>query len=238
VRTYRCIKWDPLCGRLPKALTSLDLTVIEGVLQLFADWGTTALLAPRSSNGTSGAAASEYKWCQVLGPGLCGYMHACDPNVVLVATPENSKELDAACHFRLRLVTTKPISKGQVLTCHYGGYAGLPSHAFGKACGDAIGEELEDEQQAAEELLQTLAGLSVRSVDRDTVHKGAGICSIGAKDEADFRVALCKLASWVTGDHWVSNACRAVLLSHGACVQLHSAVALSRLLIRLPCARC
>ena len=211
--TCRCIKWDPLCGRLPKALTDLDLTVIEGVLQLFADWGTTAL---RSSSDKIGAAASEYEWCQVLGPGLCGYMHACDPNVLVIATPENAKEPDAAHPCRLRLVTTKPISKGEVFTCHYGGYSGLPAQAFGKACGDAIGEELEDEQMAAGELLQMLTMPTV-SVRRGTGHLTAGIRSMDAEEQAAFRAVLCKLISWVTGDHWVSNVCRVVLLSHGAC---------------------
>jgi hypothetical protein len=216
-----------LCGRLPKALTDLDLTVIEGVLQLFADWGTTAMLPHRDTEGhreghrETPRPPGEYNWCQVLGPGLCGYMHACDPNVLLIATPHEAKEsLSARDSIGLKLVTTRAIAKGDILTCQYGGYTGLPAHAFAQGCGDAIGEELADEQQAAAELLEMLAATSERQKererergrDRDSAHRDQGMT---AEEEAYLRAVLCKVIGRLTGGHWLSNACRTVLLGHG-----------------------
>ena len=72
-----CVKWDPLCP-VPKALEELDLTVIEGVLQLFVEYGT--VLLPLAG------VQWPHDWQQVLGPGLAGVRHRSDPNVMLIPT--------------------------------------------------------------------------------------------------------------------------------------------------------
>ena len=193
----RCIKWDPLCGPLPKALTDLDLSVIEGLLHLFAESGTTLL--PQC------CAVDE--WCQVLGPGLCGIRHACDPNIVLLASPQPDLESP-----RIRLVTAKAIAKGEVLSCHYGGYAGLPSQAFARGCGESIGEDLEDERQAARGLAALITDTEAGAaavVGAEVKHE------YGVGGQSQMRALLCKLVSWVTSEHWVSNACRTLLLRLG-----------------------
>ena len=150
-------------------------------------------------------------------------MHASDPNVLLVATPRKAEEsLVEIDSIRLKLVTTRAIAKGEILTCHYGGYAGLPAQAFAQCCGDTIGEELADEQKAAAELLELLAASSERQKerqpqrDRDT-ESTPGDQVKAAEEDAYLRAALCKVIGRVTGDHWVSNACRTVLLGRGKC---------------------
>lgn len=212
--TCRCIKWDPLCGPLPKALTDLDLTVIEGVLKLFADWGTVVLLSPRYYDVVT-EAFYETKWCHVLGPGLCGYMHSCDPNVLLIAQPHEEEESVRTHSVRLKLVTTRAISKGEIFSCHYGGYAGLPAQAFAGGSSSAIVKDPKDEQQAAAAFLRMLG----QRLASDLEQESADAQAMGA-EEKSLRALLCKLAAWVTGDHWISNACRTVLLQRGAHVQL------------------
>ncbi len=79
-----CIKHDELtCADVPMSLSQLNLTEIEGVLQLYAEYGSTLPQLPATGNKTS---------LQTLGPGLAGIRHDYhNPSILLLATKQEYK---------------------------------------------------------------------------------------------------------------------------------------------------